>query len=74
MKHNNSTEPLGRTFIKMYNKNGSPDPPRPQIRILFWIPRIFYRKSIFSIFLADTNIDPSATLEFRCKSKSAKQL
>ena len=59
MKQNNSTELLGHSFLKIYNKSGPPDPSIPQIVagwlggwLKFWI---FYNilsileSSIFSL-------------------------
>ena len=33
MKQNNYTELSGYSFLKIYSRNGTPDPPRPQIQI-----------------------------------------
>ena len=39
MKQNNSTELLGHSFVKSYNRNGSPDPQTPRLEFLVY----FYR-------------------------------
>ena len=45
MKHNDSTELSGYSFPEIYNKDGSTNPPRPQIRIF---PEFLSEISTFS--------------------------
>ena len=46
-KQNNYTVLSGRSFPKIYTKNGPPDTHRPQIQFFPGFPRNFYRKSVF---------------------------
>ena len=59
MKQNNSAELSGHAFLKIYDKNAPPDPPRPQIQNFARIPYIGIIKpqqyNIILLKIQDTN-------------------